>query len=83
VELEDGTVLTQAADERYRGGPDRPFSREELHGKFTECAELLLPAAAIAEALVTIESIEDLPDIDGLVRAMAGAHDRGRVAARP
>ena len=34
-----------AADERYRGGPDRPFTRDELHEKFTECAELVLPGA--------------------------------------
>ena len=26
---------SQHADERYRGGPDRPFTREELHEKFT------------------------------------------------
>jgi 2-methylcitrate dehydratase PrpD len=82
VELEDGTVFTQAADERYRGGPDRPFTREELHGKFTECAEALLPAPAIAETLATIEAIEDLPDIGGLVRVMAGADDRASSTAR-
>jgi 2-methylcitrate dehydratase PrpD len=82
VELEDGTVFTQAADERYRGGPDRPFTREELHGKFTECAEALLPAPAIAETLATIEAIEDLPDIGGLVRVMAGADDRAGSTAR-
>ena len=43
VDLDDGRTLVQAADERYRGGPDRPFTREELHEKFTECAELVLP----------------------------------------
>jgi 2-methylcitrate dehydratase PrpD len=82
VELEDGTVLTQVADERYRGGPDRPFTREELHGKFSECAEQLLPAPAIAETLATIDSIEDLADIGDLVRAMTGAHDHAGSTAR-
>ena len=38
VDLTTDGRLVQAADERYRGGPDRPFSREELHEKFTECA---------------------------------------------
>jgi 2-methylcitrate dehydratase PrpD len=73
VELDDGTVLTQAADEKYRGGPDRPFTRDELHGKFTECAELVLPAPAIAGTLAAIETLEDLPDIRDLVRLMAAA----------
>jgi 2-methylcitrate dehydratase PrpD len=40
VDLQDGRTLVQEADERYRGGPDRPFTRDELHGKFTECAAL-------------------------------------------
>ena len=38
VDLADGRTLVEHADERYRGGPDRPFTREELHEKFTECA---------------------------------------------
>ena len=38
VDLTDGRTLVQDADERYRGGPDKPFTREELHGKFTDCA---------------------------------------------
>jgi len=70
VELDDGTVLTEAADERYRGGPERPFTREELHEKFTECAETVLSPAAIAETLQTLESLEDVRDIADLVRVM-------------
>ena len=38
-------TLVEHADERYRGGPDRPFTREELHEKFTDCAALVLPPA--------------------------------------
>ena len=67
VDLVDGRTLVQPADERYRGGPDRPFTREELHEKFTELAELVLPPPAIAEALVSIESLESLGDISTLV----------------
>ena len=32
---------SQASDDRYRGGPERPFTREELHEKFTDCASLV------------------------------------------
>ena len=58
VELDNGTVLTEAADERYRGGPDRPFTREELHEKFTECAEAVGYCAAHRGDRVTRQ---DLP----------------------
>jgi 2-methylcitrate dehydratase PrpD len=71
VDLEDGRTLVQAADERYRGGPDRPFTREELHGKFTECAELVLPADAMAETLRMVESLEQVSDITALVQVLA------------
>jgi 2-methylcitrate dehydratase PrpD len=81
VDLTDGRTLVQAADERYRGGPDRPFTREELHEKFTDCAELVLPPAAMTGALEAVESIESLPDITELVRILAPAASPS-VAAR-
>lgn len=71
VDLVDGRTLVQAADERYRGGPDRPFTREELHGKFTECAELVLPADAMAEALGLVESLDQVGDITALMQVLA------------
>ena len=67
VDLEDGTQLVQRAAERYRGGPDNPFTREELHEKFTECAELVLPERAIRETLGAVESIEDMSDVNELI----------------
>jgi 2-methylcitrate dehydratase PrpD len=72
VDLIDGRTFVQHADERYRGGPDRPFTREELHEKFTECAELVLPESARAETLRTVESLETAGDISVLVNALAG-----------
>lgn len=71
VDLQDGRTLVQEADERYRGGPDRPFTREELHGKFIECAALVLPPPVIAETLTTIEALDALPDVRDLVRILA------------
>src|SRR5438132_949959 len=35
IDLTDGRRLVQASDERYRGGPDRPFTRADLHEKFS------------------------------------------------
>ena len=70
VYLEDGRKLVQAADERYRGGPDHPFSREELRQKFTECAELVLPADRIQKAFNLIESIENAENLRELLRTL-------------
>lgn len=70
VDLADGRTLVQQADERYRGGPDHPFTREDLHEKFTECAELVLSRGAISEALGMLESLEQLDDIGTLVRVL-------------
>ena len=70
VDLVDGRTLVQAADERYRGGPDNPFTREDLHEKFTDGASLVLPPAAIASVLTAVESIESMRDIGELVQLL-------------
>jgi 2-methylcitrate dehydratase PrpD len=71
VDLVDGRTLVQKADERYRGGPDRPFTREELHAKFSDCAEQVLSAASIARALEQIESIDTLTNVRDLTRTLS------------
>lgn len=71
VDLVDGRALVQASDDRYRGGPDRPFTREELHDKFTDCAGLLLSPRQMQTALAQIESIETLKSIRELTGTLA------------
>jgi 2-methylcitrate dehydratase PrpD len=78
VDLHDGRHLAQAADERYRGGPDRPFTREELHEKFTECASLVLPESAIEQVFTMLESLEDLHDVNELTRTLAPVRSGSR-----
>ncbi|MBI4540088.1 MAG: MmgE/PrpD family protein [Gemmatimonadetes bacterium] len=70
VHLEDGRQLVELSDERYRGGRQRPFSREELHEKFTECAELALPHEKIQRAIELIEAMDELETLDELVDAL-------------
>ena len=70
VDLTDGRTLVQASDERYRGGPDRPFTRDELHEKFTDCASLLLPPDRIGHALELIEGLERVGNVKELVAAL-------------
>src|SRR5260370_31399604 len=71
VDLKDGRKLVQPSDERYRGGPERPFTRAELHDKFADCAGLLLSAERIRHALDLIESVHQLKSVRELVQAMA------------
>jgi 2-methylcitrate dehydratase PrpD len=70
VDLVDGRTLTQASDERYRGSPEKPFTRADLHAKFTDCASLVLPPPKIARALELIESVERLASVRELALAL-------------
>jgi 2-methylcitrate dehydratase PrpD len=71
VDLVDGRTLVQPSDERYRGGPDKPFTREELQAKFADCAQLVLSPERVQRALAQIESIETLKDIRDLVKTLS------------
>jgi 2-methylcitrate dehydratase PrpD len=70
IDLTDGRTLVQASDDRYRGGPDRPFTRDELREKFTDCAQLTMNQGAIARVLDLIEGVDRLTDVTELVRAL-------------
>jgi len=73
VDLVDGRTLVEHADERYRGGPDLPFTRAELQEKWSDCASLVLAPAASERAFALLESLETLPDLTDLVRALVPA----------
>ena len=71
VDLVDGRTLVQKADERYRGGPDLPFTREDLHGKFADCASMVLSDAQAKKALAGIETVDQMKSARDLVRLLA------------
>ena len=79
VDLTDGRTLVQEADERYRGGPEKPFTRAELHEKFTDCASLVLRPEAIAETIERLELLEQVRD----VREVVGVLTAGALAGQP
>jgi 2-methylcitrate dehydratase PrpD len=77
VDLDDGRRLVQPSDDRYRGGPALPFTRDELHGKFVECGELVLPPERLRTALGRIEALDAVGDIREVVQLLSvtpGAH---------
>jgi 2-methylcitrate dehydratase PrpD len=73
VDLLDGRKLVEHADERYRGGPDLPFTRDELYEKWSDCASLVLPQAAIDEVFELVDGLESLGEIATLVRALSAS----------
>ena len=70
VDTTDGRTLVEHADERYRGGPDLPFTREDLFEKFSDCASLVLPPDGVARAFEMIERLDTVGDIGELVAAL-------------
>jgi 2-methylcitrate dehydratase PrpD len=70
VDTTDGRTLVEHADERYRGGPDLPFTRDELYEKFSDCASLVLPPEAVTRAFELVERLESLSDIGELAGAL-------------
>ena len=78
VDLADGRALVQEADERYRGGPDKPFTQDELHGKFTDCASLVLRPDAIGATLDRLESLEQARSIRDIVHTVASGTLEGQ-----
>jgi 2-methylcitrate dehydratase PrpD len=71
VDLADGRKLVQPSDERYRGSPEKPFTRAELIEKFTDCASLVLSAERTRRASEMIESVDRLANIRELTSALA------------
>jgi 2-methylcitrate dehydratase PrpD len=70
VDLADGRKLVERADERYRGGPDLPFTRDELYEKWSDCASLVLERATLDEVFELVDRLEKLADITALVDAL-------------
>jgi len=70
VDLVDGRKLVQRSDDRYRGGPDNPFTREDLKAKFDDCAGLVLAQNRLTPAFTAIESVDSMADIRQLVRTL-------------
>jgi 2-methylcitrate dehydratase PrpD len=76
VDLDDGRTLVEHADERYRGGPELPFTRDELFEKWSDCASLVLAPAKVERTFAMLESLEMVPDVADLVRELAASSAR-------
>lgn len=72
VELEDGRRLSERVEHMPGRGPLHPMSREELRGKFMDCAARALPDARAAQLfdrlceLEQVASVRELGTLAGL-----------------
>ena len=57
-----GETLAQWADERYRGGPDNPFSDAELEAKVASCTEGILDDGRRENLIAAVAGLERLDD---------------------
>jgi len=70
--LENGEVLVKDADDRYRGGPDKPMSDDDLAEKFSACTDGLLDKTIQASILSSARRIDELDDVSELLSQVMG-----------
>jgi len=70
VKLNSGRTLVQKADERYRGGPDKPMADEDLEQKTAACVAGVLGQMRLEYLIGTVRNIIELDDVGDLARAI-------------
>ncbi len=70
VVTRDGSRLVQEADERYRGGPDKPFTDAELEDKTAACVAGIFDAAQRQALIDAAWGVVDLDDASALARVI-------------
>jgi 2-methylcitrate dehydratase PrpD len=78
VDMDDGQTLVQVANEHYRGGPDAPFSRDDLLEKFNDCAQLVLSDSEASELFSSVESLESMANVQELVQKLVPQPEVGK-----
>jgi 2-methylcitrate dehydratase PrpD len=76
VVLDDGRELAETV--RFaRGSPENPMSRDELLGKYRECARLCLDERRAGRALGLLERLDTLPSVRPLMDTLRGVKRAG------
>jgi len=73
VRLADGRALRERQD-RPRGGPDAPLTREEIEAKFRGNAALVLDAARVERVITAVNGLAGRASLADLLAALAAAH---------
>lgn len=72
IRTRDGRTVEGWADERYRGGPERPLSDAELEAKVRSCCEGVLDERRQAVLIESAWSVTRLADSGRLMEAVNG-----------
>jgi 2-methylcitrate dehydratase PrpD len=67
IETRDGRLFERWADERYRGGPERPLSDAELRAKLDDAAAGLLAHATVDEVATFVARLDTQTEVAPLL----------------
>ncbi len=70
VELKSGRTLVGEADQRYRGGPDKPMTDDDLEQKTAACVAGILDSARMSALIKAAWGVVELDDAGVLARAI-------------
>jgi 2-methylcitrate dehydratase PrpD len=70
VELQGGDRVTSDRAEVPRGDPQNPLSWEQIADKFRDCAQPVLPADRMDQAIDLIENLDDLANVRELTNEL-------------
>jgi 2-methylcitrate dehydratase PrpD len=71
IRLKNGQSYSRYA-EHAKGSGALPLTKDELHGKFSECARIALSAEAGERALALIEGVEKVDNVRALMEVLRG-----------
>lgn len=74
--LKDGRMVEKKVD-ISRGNPEFPLTAQELHGKFSDCAEMSLDSPSAQRALESLRNLQDVENVSELFDLLAGTKVEG------
>jgi 2-methylcitrate dehydratase PrpD len=80
----DGRVISKIADERYRGGPEKPLSVRELREKVLDCMSDLVEPHRIEAVVELVDGLDVEPDVTRVLSLLEidGEYAVSRVAVK-
>ena len=71
ITMKDGRSFTKQVD-HVRGSPANPMTRDELVGKYSNCAQRTLSAERLAKSVAVLETLETQPSVASLMDIITG-----------
>jgi len=71
IKLRDGREFSELNTGQIKGYPENPLSRDELAGKYKDCAGIILSSEDVERSLEMIENLEGLKDIAELMNVLS------------